>query len=97
MSRPAELALMSGLVTVANVEQVIDLVLASPQVQHDLQPSPFAPVAAFVDGALAIVRRLPDGVVRLTMVTEAGRAVVIDLDRNDAATAGAILVATKEF
>jgi hypothetical protein len=31
------------------------------------------------------------------MVTEAGRAVVIDLDRNDAATAGAILVATKEF
>lgn len=86
-----------GLVTVAIVEAVIDAVLGCPQVQHQLQPGPFAPVAAFVDGTLAIVSRLPDDVVRLTMVAEAGRAIVVDLDRNDAATASAILVGTREF
>jgi hypothetical protein len=83
---------MSGLVTVADVQRVIDVVLGAPQVQHNLRSSPFAPVAAFVDGALAIVSRLPDNVVRLTMVTEAGRAIVVDLDRNDAATASALMV-----
>jgi hypothetical protein len=89
---------MSGLATVAVVEQVVDAVLGAPQVHHDLlQAGPFEPVAAFVDGTLAIVTRLPNDLVRLTMITEAGRAVVIDLERHDAATASAILVSTKEF
>jgi hypothetical protein len=83
---------MSGLATIAWVENVIGAALAASPVEHELDPSsPFAPFVRFEDGALAMVTRHPAGFVRMMMATEAGRIVITDLSPHDAATAGLLL------
>jgi hypothetical protein len=79
-----------ALAAIGSIEQVIDVVLTNPPVEHNFQPRPFNPFVHFEAGVVGVVTRHP-GFVRMTMATEAGRIVITDLSPNDAATAGELL------
>jgi hypothetical protein len=84
-----------GLGAMATVEAVVDMVQAAPLVEHNVWLPPDTPPFAFVGcdgGMVSVAVRYPE-MVRLYLMTEAGRISIVDIDPRDAASASAALVA----
>ena len=82
--------MMGGLQTFTNLGNRVATTFALAPIDWGLHAAgPFGPMVHYEDGVLMTVTRR-DGRVSMTAITEAGAAIVAELDQNDAMTLAAL-------